>query len=89
MIEHNFLVCEIYFLETIFDAMQFSGISIMALNHVKDIVFELCTKFGFQENSLAPKFDDDHEKLISKSTSASKITSDSLLKIQNSFPDMP
>ncbi len=44
-------------------------------------IFELYTNFEFQKISLASKFDNDHEKIISKSTSASKIVSDSVFKI--------
>ena len=56
---------------------------------VNNIVFELYTKFGFLEISLASKFDNDHQKIISKSTSASKFMSDSLLKNRNLLPDRP
>ena len=56
---------------------------------VNNIVFELYTKFGFPKNSLAPTFDNDDEKIISKPTSASEFMSDSLLKRRNSFPDTP
>ena len=56
---------------------------------VNNIVFELFMKIEIPKIALASKFNQDHEKLISKSTSASKLMSDSLLKNQNSFPDMP
>ena len=69
--------------------MKISKLLIMAQNMESNLVFKLCTKFGILKNSLASKFRNDDETIISKSTAASKFISDSLLKKQNSFPDSP
>ena len=54
---------------------------------VKDIVFGQFVEFRFQKISLTPKFHQNHEKLSSKSTSASKIMLDSVLEIPKTvFP---
>ena len=87
LIENHFQRSKIYFLKTNLPPPNFLKFRIMTLNHVKDTVFELYTKFGFLKISLASKFDNDHQKKISKSTSASKFMSDLLSKNQNSFPD--
>ena len=51
------------------------------VRHGKQERFELYTKFEFLEKSQASKFDNDHEKIISQSASASKIMSDYVFKM--------
>ena len=77
-IKNGFLVIEILFLENDFWRHQNFEFFDHVVKHGKQHRFGALYKIWISGIPLAPKFDKDHEKLISKSTSASKITSDSL-----------